>query len=37
MAQGKVRYYINIVPIGTYTPQKEKQLKDLATWVSGQL
>ena len=35
--KGKVRYYINIIPIGTYTAQTEKQLKDLATWVSGQL
>ena len=35
--KGKVRYYINIIPIGTYTPEKEKQLKDLATWVAGQL
>lgn len=35
--KGKVRYYINIIPIGTYTAQTEKQLKDLATWVAGQL
>jgi hypothetical protein len=34
---GKARYYINIIPIGTYTPEKEKQLKDLAAWVAGQL
>lgn len=35
--KGKVRYYINIIPIGTYTAQTEKQLRDLATWVAGQL
>ncbi|MFY9530585.1 MAG: hypothetical protein WBC04_13875 [Candidatus Acidiferrales bacterium] len=35
--KGKVRYFISIVPIGTYTPQKEKQLKDLAIWVAAQL
>jgi hypothetical protein len=33
---GKVRYFISI-PIATYTPENEKQLKDLATWVAGQL
>jgi hypothetical protein len=32
-----VRYYINIIPIGTFTAKKEKQLKDLAAWVAGQL
>jgi hypothetical protein len=35
--KGRVRYYINMVPIGTYTPEKEKQLKDLADWVAGQI
>lgn len=33
VVKGKVRYYINIIPIG----EKEKQLKDLVTWVAGQL
>jgi|HubBroStandDraft_6_1064221.scaffolds.fasta_scaffold132824_2 hypothetical protein len=33
---GKVRYFISI-PIATYTPENEKQLKDLATSVAGQL
>jgi hypothetical protein len=31
-----VRYFISI-PIATYTPENEKQLKDLATSVAGQL
>jgi hypothetical protein len=35
--KGKVRYYINMVPIGTYTPEKEKQLKELADWIAGQI
>ncbi len=35
--KGKVRYYINIVPIGTITPQKEKQLRDLAVSVAAQI
>ena len=35
--KGKVRYYLNLDPIGTDTPKAEKQLKDLATWVAGQL
>lgn len=35
--KGRVRYYINIVPIGTFTPEKEKQLRDLATWVAAQI
>jgi len=35
--KGKVRYYLNVDPIGTDTAQAEKQLQDLATWVAGQL
>jgi len=35
--KGKVRYYLNLDPIGTNTAKAEKQLKDLATWVAGQL
>jgi hypothetical protein len=35
--KGKVRYYLNLNPIGTDTPKAERQLKDLATWVAGQL
>jgi len=35
--KGKVRYYLNFDPIGTDTAKAEKQLKDLATWVAGQL
>jgi hypothetical protein len=35
--KGKVRYYLNLNPIGTDTAKAEKQLKDLATWVAGQL
>ena len=35
--KGKARYYLNLNPLGTDTPKAEKQLKDLATWVAGQL
>jgi hypothetical protein len=35
--KGKVRYYLSLDPIGTDTAKAEKQLKDLATWVAGQL
>lgn len=35
--KGKVRYYLNLDPVGTDTAKAEKQLKDLATWVAGQL
>lgn len=35
--KGKVRYYLNLDSIGTDTAKTEKQLKDLATWVAGQL
>lgn len=35
--KGKVRYYLNLNPIGTDTAKAEKQLKDLATSVAGQL
>jgi hypothetical protein len=35
--KGRMRYYINIVPIGTFTPEKEQQLRDLAAWVAAQI
>lgn len=35
--KGKERYYLNLDPIGTDAAKAEKQLKDLATWVAGQL
>jgi hypothetical protein len=35
--KGKVRFYININPVGTNTAQEEKQQKALAAWVAGQL
>ncbi|MGO8854237.1 MAG: hypothetical protein ACLQO1_00795 [Steroidobacteraceae bacterium] len=35
--KGNVRFYINLDPIGTFTPAMEKQLKDLASRVSGRL
>jgi hypothetical protein len=35
--KGKVRYYLNLSPLGTFTPAKEKQLKDLAVGVAGRL
>ncbi len=36
VVKGKVRYYINMIPMETYTPEKEKQLKDLVKWVAEQ-
>ena len=35
--KGRIRYYINIIPFGTTSPEKQKQLRDLADWVAGQL
>ncbi len=35
--KGRVRYYLKIDPVGTDTAKADKQLKDLATWVAGQL
>ena len=35
--KGKVRYYLNLSPISSFTPAIEKQIKDLATKVAGQL
>jgi hypothetical protein len=35
--KGKVRFYINLSPMGTFTPSKEKQLEDLASGVAGRL
>jgi hypothetical protein len=35
--KGKVRYFLNLDPVGTDTAKAEKQLKDLAAWVAGQL
>jgi hypothetical protein len=35
--KGRIRYYINIIPFGTVSPEKQKQLRDLADWVAGQL
>ena len=35
--KGKVRFYLNLNPIGTDTANAEKQLKALAAWVAGQL
>jgi hypothetical protein len=35
--KGKVRFYINIGSVGTYTPAIEKQLTDLATAVASQI
>jgi hypothetical protein len=31
--KGKVRFYLNLAPIGTFTPAKEKQFRDLANRV----
>jgi hypothetical protein len=33
--KGRIRFYLNLDPIGTFTPAIEKQLKDLASRVSG--
>jgi hypothetical protein len=35
--KGKERYALVLSPIGANAAQAEKQLKDLATWVAGQL
>jgi hypothetical protein len=35
--KGKVRFYINLSPMNTFTPAIEKQLKDLGSRVAGQL
>jgi hypothetical protein len=35
--KGKVRFYINLDPIGTFTPAIEKQLKELANRVTSRL
>jgi hypothetical protein len=35
--QGRIRYYINIIPFGTASSEKTQQLRDLADWVAGQL
>jgi hypothetical protein len=35
--KGKERYALVLSPIGADAAQAEKQLKDLATWVAGQL
>jgi hypothetical protein len=35
--KGNVRFYINLDPMGTFTPTLEKKLKDLAGLVSGRL
>jgi hypothetical protein len=37
LQKGKVRYYLKLDPIGTDTAKAERQLKDLAAWVAGQL
>jgi hypothetical protein len=35
--KGKVRFYINLDPLGNFTPAREKQLRDLASAVTGRL
>jgi len=35
--KGKVRFYINLSPLETFTPAKQKQITDLATAVAGRL
>jgi len=35
--KGQVRFYINLDPLGTFTPAVEKQLKDLGGRVAGRL
>jgi hypothetical protein len=35
--KGQVRFYINLDPIGTFTPAIEKQLKELANGVTARL
>ncbi|HLY17475.1 MAG TPA: hypothetical protein VKR61_09630 [Bryobacteraceae bacterium] len=35
--KGKVRYFLSLAPVGVDAARTEKQLKDLAAWVAGQL
>jgi hypothetical protein len=35
--KGKVRFYLNLSPMGTFTPARQKQLTDLAGAVAAQL
>lgn len=35
--KGPAHYAINFIPMGTFTPEKEQQEKDLAAWVAGRL
>jgi|SRR5579864_1820913 len=35
--KGKVRFYLNLSPMETFTPAREKQLKDLGNQVAGRL
>ncbi len=35
--KGKVRYYLNLNPLGADAAKAEKQLKDLATLIAGEL
>jgi hypothetical protein len=35
--KGKVRFYINLSPLGTFNPAREKQITDLAGAVVGRL
>jgi hypothetical protein len=35
--KGKVRFYINLSPLGTFTPAKQKQITDLASAVARRL
>jgi hypothetical protein len=35
--KGKVRFYLNLSPMATFTPEKEKQLNNLAAAVAGRL
>lgn len=35
--KGNVRFFINLIPMGAFGPEKEKQMKDLAARVVAQL
>lgn len=37
VVKGKVRYYIELDPVGEFTPTNEKQVKDLAVAVAGRI
>jgi len=35
--QGRARYYLNIAPVGSFTPETQKNLTDLTAYVATQI